>query len=617
MTNDRYYSRAYVIAGLVVLVALIFISRLFYLQVIDQSTIDRAERNALLKQTVYPSRGLISDRNGTLLVYNQPVYDVMLVMREMGKDFDTLAFCKTLSITPDDFISRIEQISDRRKNLGFSRYTPQIFMSQLKKEDISALNEQLFLFPGVSIRKRTLRDYKYPNAAHVLGSVGEVNAKDIETDDYYSAGDYSGRDGIEKQYEKILRGDKGVEVLMRDSKGRIQGSYHNGELDLSPNAGTDITLSIDIRLQALAEQMMQNKIGSIVAIEPSTGEVLTLVSSPAWDPQDLVGRKRSANYAALNADIHKPLMNRAVQAQYSPGSTFKLVQALIGLEMKAINPKSTYPCNGKPSAPIKCTHSHGSPVDLESAIEQSCNPYFWQEFRDLLQMNGYGSSNAAFHRTYDSWREHVLSFGFGNRFSSDIPNQSAGSIPSSKFYDKIYGKTGWKAITIRSLSIGQGEILVTPLQLANEAACIANNGYYITPHLARLTPELLAAAGLDSALYDKHYADISIEHFAVVKAGMERVMTKGTGRHYNIPDLAMCGKTGTVQNPHGKDHAIFIGFAPKDKPKIAVAVVVENAGYGATWACPMATLLMEQYLTDTIARPELFNSMTTANLIAQ
>ena len=617
MTNDRYYNRAYVIAGIVIFIAVAFILRLFYLQVIDQSTAGRAKRNALLEQTVYPSRGLIYDRNGTLLVYNQPVYDVMLVLREMGKNFDTLSFCNVLHISADDFDVRMMQMTDRKKNRGFSRYTPQVFMSQLKKEDISNLNEQLFLFPGVSIRKRTLRDYNYTCAAHVLGSVGEVSQRDIDADGYYAAGDYSGRDGVERQYELLLRGDKGVEVLMRDSKGRIQGSFHNGELDRNPVAGTDITLSLDIQLQSLAEHLMRNKMGSIVALEPASGEVLALVSSPAWNPQDLVGRKRSANYAALLADKHKPLMNRAVQAQYPPGSTFKLIQALVGLQMKAINPHSTYPCNGKLSTPIKCTHSHGSPVDLESAIEQSCNPYFWQEFRDLLQVNGTGADNVALHRTYDEWRERVMSFGFGRRFSSDIREQSAGSIPSSKLFDKTYGYKGWKPITIRSLSIGQGEILVTPLQLANEAACIANNGHYITPHLARLTPDMITAAGLDSSLCHRHDALVDSVHFAVVKEGMARVMTNGTGRHYNIPELSMCGKTGTVQNPHGKDHAIFIGFAPKDNPRIAVAVVVENAGFGATWACPMATLMMEQYLTDTVSRTDLYNSMTDAVLISQ
>jgi len=613
MTNDIYYNRRWVISGIVVAVAAVFIIRLFYLQVIDQSTKDKAAKNALLYQAVYPSRGLIYDRNDSLLVFNQPVYDIMMVIRETGKDFDTLAFCRALDIQPERFLQRMEEV---RKGRGFSRYTPQVFMSLMSKEDISVLQEKLYHFPGISIRKRTLRDYTYNAAAHILGNVGEVNQRDLDADSYYSLGDYSGRDGIERQYEKLLRGEKGVEVLMRDARGRLQGSYHEGELDRPAHSGTDIRLTIDIRLQMLAEELFRNKIGSAVAIEPATGEILALVSSPAWNPKMLVGRSRSKNYSDLLKDRRKPLMNRAVQAQYPPGSTFKLIQSLVGLQTGAIRPGTMYPCSGPSSTPIKCTHHHGSPVDLAGAIEQSCNPYFWQAFRDILQQ-GSGEDNTDFHKRYDIWREQVMSFGFGSRFHSDIREQSAGSIPSSRFYDKIYGKKGWRAITVRSLSIGQGEILVTPLQLANEAACIANGGWFVTPHLARVSDEELQLAGMDDRLFTPHRTLVDSAHFGIVKEGMSRVMTAGTGRHYNMPELDMCGKTGTVQNPHGKDHAIFIGFAPKDNPKIAVAVVVENAGFGATWACPVASLMMEEYLTDTITRTELRQRIGTAVLVQQ
>jgi penicillin-binding protein 2 len=615
MTNDRYYNRRWVISGIVIAVAAVFIIRLFYLQVIDQSTVRKADSNALVRQTVYPSRGLLYDRNNNLLVFNQPVYDIMMVLRETGNDFDTLAFCRALAIEPEEFIKRMDDMRNPHKNRGFSRYTPQVFMSLLSKEDVSMLQEQLYRFPGVSIRKRTLRDYTYNAAPHILGSVGEVNQRDLDNDPYYSLGDYSGRDGIEKQYEHLLRGEKGVEVLMRDARGRLQGSYHEGELDRPAHSGTDLTLTLDIRLQMLAEELLRDKMGSVVAIEPRTGEVLALVSAPAWNPKDLVGRPRSKNYNALMKDPHKPLMNRALQAQYPPGSTFKLIQALVGLQTGTLRPGTLYPCSGPASTPIKCTHHHGSPVDLEGAIEQSCNPYFWQAFRDILQQEGYGEDNRHFHECYDTWRNDVLSFGFGNRFQSDIREQSAGSIPSSKFFDKIYGKKGWRAITIRSLSIGQGEILVTPLQLANEAACIANGGWYIVPHLARLDSAQRIAAGFDESLYNRRYTKVDSVHFGIVREGMARVMTAGTGRHYSVPELDMCGKTGTVQNPHGKDHAIFIGFAPKDDPQIAVAAVVENAGFGATWACPIASLMIEQYLTDTIARPELRARIRDAVLI--
>ena len=598
MINDQYYNRQYVIGGIIILVVLIYIIRLFGLQIIDQSTRDQADNNALLKQTIYPSRGLIYDRNGKLLVSNQPIYEVTIILREMGNDFDTIGFCRTLDITREAYESRLEEIKDKKKNRGYSKYTPQLFLSHLTKNDIAPLQESLYRFPGVQIRKRTLREYTYNSAAHVLGSIGEVNQRDIDNDNYYQSGDYSGRDGIERVYEKDLRGEKGVEILMRDSKGRIQGKFRDGEEDIPAHTGKNITITLDIDLQQITERLFAGKIGSAVAIEPSTGEVLAMVSNPAWNPQLLVGKNRSKNYVQLQKDETKPLMNRAVQATYSPGSTFKTLQALVCLQDKGISIHSEYPCSGPSSTPIKCTHHHGSPVSLQNAIEQSCNPYFWCAFRDMLQKNGYGKNNEDFRKRYQLWRDDVMSFGMGNKFTdSDIPEQAGGNIPSIKFYDKYYGKTGWKAITIRSLSIGQGEILVTPLQLANQAATIANGGWYITPHINKN----------DSMKSRKHTTNVSPEYFSYVQEGMRRVMTNGTGRWHQVDSLHMCGKTGTVQNPHGKDHAIFIGFAPMESPKIAVAVVVENAGFGATWAAPIASMMMEQYLTDTIQRTALYD----------
>ena len=605
MINDPFYKRHYVINGIAIVIVLVYIIRLFYLQVIDQSTKDQADNNALVKQTVYPSRGLMYDRNGELLVFNQPIYEITMVMRDMKEGWDTLSFCQCLQISRAEFDERMSEIKDKRKNRGYSRWTPQVFMSQLKKEDIATLQESLFLFPGVQIQKRTLRDYTYKAAAHVLGSVGEVNQNDIDRDNYYARGDYSGRDGLERTYEKQLRGEKGVEVLMRDSKGRMQGSYQNGELDRTAVAGTDLHTTLDIQLQLLAEELLAGKIGSAVAIEPHTGEILALVSNPAWNPKVLVGKERSKNYNELLQDPTKPLLNRATQATYSPGSTFKTIQALVCLHEKGITPNTMYPCSGKNSAPIKCTHNHGSPVTLGNAIEQSCNPYFWCAFRDVLQKDGYGKENETFRHRYEIWRDDVLSFGLGQKFTdTDLGDQSSGSIPSIRYFDKFYGKTGWKAITIRSLSIGQGEILVTPLQLANQAATIANNGYYITPHLNKN----------DSMLTHRHQLAIEDEYFDVLKEGMHRVMTHGTGRHYAIDSLHMAGKTGTVQNPHGRDHAIFIGFAPVENPQIAVAVVVENAGFGATWACPVATMMMEQYLTGDVRRRDLKKRIASAVL---
>ncbi len=605
MINDQNYRRRYVISGIAIVVVLVYIIRLFYLQIIDQSTKDQADNNALVKQTIYPSRGLIYDRNGELLVFNQPIYEITMVMREMGKDWDTTAFCQCLQISRTEFDERIAEIKDKKKNRGYSRWTPQVFMSQLKKEDIATLQESKFLFPGIQIQKRTLRDYTYKAAAHVLGSVGEVNQNDIDRDAYYARGDYSGRDGLERTYEQQLRGEKGVEVLMRDSRGRMQGSYQNGALDKTAKAGTDLYTTLDIQLQLLAEELLAGKIGSAVAIEPKTGEILALVSNPSWNPKVLVGKERSKNYNQLLKDPTKPLMNRATQATYPPGSTFKTIQALVCLEQGAITPNTLYPCSGPQSTPIKCTHHHGSPVALDKAIEQSCNPYFWCAYRDLLQKDGYGKDNADFRHRYELWRDAVMEFGLGQRFKdTDLSEQSAGKVPNIKEYDRTYGPTGWKAITIRSLSIGQGEILVTPLQLANQAATIANEGYFITPHLNKN----------DSMLTHRHEIGIKQKWFAEVKEGMHRVMQYGTGRWYPIEGISQAGKTGTAQNPHGKDHAIFIGFAPVEDPQIAVAVVVENAGYGATWACPVASMMMEQYLTGQVQRKDLRKKISSVVL---
>lgn len=606
MLNDPFYKRKYVIGGIAVAVVLVYIVRLFFLQVIDQSTQEKAENNAQLRQVIYPSRGLIYDRNGELLVANQPIYEVTMVVKEMGQDFDTLGFCTALHIDREAFEVHMRDMTDRRKNRGYSRFTPQVFMEQLDKEEVAQLQQEQYKYAGVSIRCRTLRDYTYPIASHVLGSVGEVNQNDLERDRYYAVGDYAGRDGIERTYEKQLRGEKGVEVLMRDSRGRIQGPYKEGSLDREAKAGTDLYLSIDRKAQQLAEELLCGKVGSVVAIEPKTGEILVMASAPNWNPGTLVGKERSANYQQLASDPNKPLINRATQAQYSPGSTFKTLQALVGLQEKAITPRTLYPCNGKQSSPIKCTHSHGNLVDLEEGIEQSCNPYFWAMFRDLLQRDGYADGNVLFKQNYTTWRDDILSFGLGQRFEdTDVSEQAAGYVPTVELYNKIYGSKGWKAITIRSLAIGQGEILVTPLQLANQAAAIANKGYYITPHLNRN----------DSMKSHIHSTSVDSAYFDVVQTGMARVMSNGTGRWYNVENLQMCGKTGTVENVHGKDHALFIGFAPKDDPKIAIAVAVENAGFGATWACPIGSLIMEQYLTYEIKRKSLYERIANANLI--
>ena len=601
MINDTLQNRRYVIAIIMSVVVGIYILRLFSLQILETRYKEGADSNAFLKKTLFPPRGLIYDRNHTLLVYNKPAYDITLILREV-QEFDTLAFCRALNIDKKYFIKRILEIKDRKKNLGYSSYTPQVFMSQLSIEDIATIQQSMYKFQGFYIQNRTLRDYAYPVAAHVLGSIGEVSQRKIEKDEYYRRGDYAGRDGIEYTYEKALRGEKGVEILLRDAKGRIKGKYENGEKDISSKAGENLTMTLDIQLQILAEKLLSGKLGSIVAIEPKTGEILTMASSPTFSPSLLVGRQRSKNYNDLLHDPTKPLMNRATQGQYSPGSAFKTLQALVCQQMGGIDEQTRFSCNGPASYPVRCTHHHGSPVGLINAIEQSCNPYFWNAFKATIEKNGYGKNNLDFRNTYDQWADMMKSFGLGEKYKDgDIYEQSRGYIPTQKFYNRIYlSERGWRAITIRSNSIGQGEVLATPLQLATAMSVIANEGYYITPHLVRK----------DSMLKKVHQCKVDKKYFPVVFEGMWRVFTSGTARSSKIPGIEMCGKTGTVQTT-GKDHAFFVGFAPRENPKIAIAIVVENAGFGSTYAAPLFSLMVEQYLKGKIERTEMLEKATT------
>ncbi len=601
MINDTLQNRRYVIAIIMSVVVGIFILRLFSLQIIETRYKEGADSNAFLKKTLFPPRGLIYDRNHTLLVYNKPAYDITLIIREI-QNLDTLAFCRALNIDKKFFINRIAEIKDRKKNLGYSSYTPQIFMTQLSIEDIATIQQSMYKFQGFYIQNRTLRDYAYPVAAHVLGSIGEVSQRKIDKDDYYKRGDYAGRDGIEYTYEKALRGEKGVEILLRDAKGRIKGKYENGKKDISSKAGENLTMTLDIQLQILAEKLLSGKLGSIVAIEPKTGEILAMASSPTFSPSLLVGRQRSKNYNDLLHDPTKPLMNRATQGQYSPGSAFKTLQALVCQQMGGIDEHTIFSCNGPGSYPVRCTHHHGSPVGLINAIEQSCNPYFWNAFRVTIEKNGYGKNNIDFRTTYDQWADMMKSFGLGEKYKDgDIYEQSRGYIPTQKFYNRVYlSERGWRAITIRSNSIGQGEILATPLQLANAMSVIANEGYYITPHLVRT----------DSMSKKVHRCKVDKKFFPVVYEGMWRVFESGTARSSKIPGIEMCGKTGTVQTT-GKDHAFFVGFAPRENPKIAIAIVVENAGFGSTYAAPLFSLMAEQYLKGKIERTAMLEKATT------
>ena len=610
MLNDKYKDRSISVYIVLSVVVAIFVGRLGYLQLWEDYS-EAAGDNAFYNKPIYASRGLIYDRNGKLLVYNQPTYDLMVTMKDLNsrpKDnpMDTLELCGLLGIDYDQFVERMANIKDRRKNPGYSSLTPQRFMTQLSPEDYAMIQEHLRKFPGFSIQGRTLRNYNYPCGAHVFGSIGEVNKKQIERDPTYRLGDYAGVDGLELSYEKELRGENGVEILLRDSRGRIQGKYKDGEEDKMPVAGADITTTLDIDLQMVAEELLQGKIGSVVAIEPATGEILAMASNPTWNPSLLVGRLRSEYYPILQKDKTKPLLNRAVQGRYSPGSTFKTLQALVCLHEGGITKHTKFSCSGQASSPIRCTHSHGSPVSIEEALQESCNPFFWLSYKSTLERDGMGEKNAKFKENYTKWRDDIISFGLGPKWTdSDVVGLKDGAIYRAESYDKIYGATGWKATTIRSNSIGQGEVLVTPIQLANAVAVIANSGYYITPHLNKC----------DSMLQHRHESNVvDKSHYEVVQEGMWRVCEYGTGRYYKTPNVSMCGKTGTTDNSAGKPHSIFIGYAPRENPQIAIAVVIENAGFGSMWACPIATLCIEQYLFGEITRKDLFNRMKTSVL---
>lgn len=585
----RLDSRRYVIGGVAVAIILIYLVRLFTLQIMSDDYKKNADSNAFLKKVEYPARGIITDRYGKLLVYNQHAYDVMVVMNEERYRLDTLEFCKTLGITKDYFIERMAQIKDRSKNPGYSRFTQQLFMSQLSNEEFSVFQEKMYRFPGFYVQKRSLRQYVFPYAAHVLGDVAEVSESDIEDDNFYQPGDYIGKQGVEKSYEKELRGVKGVQILLRDAHGRVQGSYKNGALDQRPVPGKDLTLSIDIELQALGERLLEGKIGSIVAIEPSTGEVLCMVSSPTYDPRIMVGKNRGKMHSMLSRDSWKPLLNRSIMGQYPPGSTFKTTQALTYLTEGIITPGTSFPCPHGfycRGLHVGC-HGHASPINLIPAIGTSCNAYFcW----GLYYMMGNRKKYKNVQEAMNLWRDYMVSMGFGYKLGIDMPGEKRGLIPNAQFYDKAYNGS-WNGLTVISIAIGQGEVNLTPLQIANLGATIANRGYYHTPHVVKR----VKGQPLDRKFTERHYTKASRRAYDYVVAGMRRAVTGGTCKAANRADYEVCGKTGTAQN-HGQDHSIFMGFAPMNNPKIAISVYVENGGYGADYGVPIGSLMMEQYI---------------------
>ncbi len=600
-----FFERKLVIQGLIVLVAIILLTRLFYIQVIDDSYFLSANNNVLRKINIYPARGIIYDRNGKILVQNEPVYDLMVIPKQT-KELDTLNFCKLIGISKEQFIEKM------KKARKYSPFKASIFEKQLSARTFASFQEQLYEFPGFYVQNRTVRKYPDSLAAHVLGYIGEVDDRIIEkTNNYYQIGDYIGISGIESAYEDILRGQRGTKVIMVDVLNREQGSYENGAYDTVAVAGEKLISSLDFEIQKLGEQLMKNKNGSIVAIEPSTGEILCFVSSPGYDPNLLVGRERGNNYVKLLRDTQKPLFMRPLMAQYPPGSIFKAVEALIAQQEGLIFPETRFPCGGGYSIGnrvVKCMHVH-SPLDLRESIAQSCNAYYCWTFKKLIDQGNYQTAE----KNFLKWREYVNKFGIGKKTGIDLPNELNGLLPTVAFYDKYYGSGRWKSSTIISLAIGQGELGVTPLQMANVTAAIANKGWYYNPHLIK-------AIGNKNyqkkEFTTKNYVGIDSSYFNVVIDGMQDVVERGTATYAKINGITMCGKTGTAQNPHGKDHSVFFAFAPRDNPKIAIAVVVENAGFGSIWAAPIASILVEKYLTDSISKPQYYvDRLLNADLI--
>lgn len=587
--------RKWVICGFLLVIAAIYGIRLFDLQISDTKYKLRADSNAFLRKTVYPSRGIIYDRNGELVVFNQPAYDVMFIPRDV-QPFDTTDFCRSINMTREQFDKRLADIKDTRLNPGYSSYTPQRLVSQLSAQDYGRLQEKLYRFPGFFIQKRILRQYNHISAPNVLGNIREASAADISADDYYAPGDYTGDLGVEKSYEKALRGVKGVEILIRDARGRIQGRYEDGASDIEPIAGKDLKLSLDIKLQEYAESLMVGKRGAVVAIEPATGEILCMVSSPTYDPTLLVGRQRGANYKALTQAEDWPLFDRAMMAAYPPGSTFKPTQALIFLEEEIITPETMFPCshgyiNG--GLRVGC-HGHASPLPLRPALQTSCNGYFCWGLKAMIDKRSkYQRPDKAF----EIWKNYLVSMGYGYKLGIDLPGESRGFIPNSKFYDKFYGNGHWSANTIISVAIGQGEILATPMQIANLCSTVANRGWFIKPHVVKEIQD----STISEDYRIKNYPTVDPEHYQVVAEGMRMAVTGGTCRGAAFPGVDVAGKTGTAQNPHGKDHSAFMGFAPYEDPKIAVCCYVENAGFGATFGVPIGSLVMEKYLNGEIA----------------
>jgi penicillin-binding protein 2 len=584
-------SRKYVIQGMFIVVGIVYSIKLFSIQVIDESYKLAAESNALQKIVQYPFRGLVYDRNGKLLVENTPVYDLMVIPKE-AKNPDTLRFCALFNITAEEFRERL--IAAKK----YSYVKPSVFLQRLSNQEFGSVQDHLIDFPGFYINARTVRGYSHASMAHSLGYIGEISPRQLENTRFkgYRSGDYIGISGIESEYEPYLAGKRGVKYMMVNVRGVQKGSFKEGLYDTLSIAGQNLVSTLDLDLQQYGEKLMKGKMGSVVAIEPATGEILAFISAPFYDPNLLTGKELGRNYLQLQRDSLKTLLNRPLMGVYPPGSIYKLVQALIGLQEGVITPNTMFACN---KSLVNC-HPHSSPTNLMGSVQHSCNPYYYQVFRNIVNQNKSPNTFRDTSIGLANWNKHIESFGFGQKLGIDLPNEKKGLLASNELYDKIYGKDRWKFSTIRSISIGQGEVGVVPLQMANMAAIFANRGYYYTPHLIRSIGE----DGKPLEKYtERHYTTIDPKHFTPIIDGMESVVKAGTGRKANLDHLGItvCGKTGTAENK-GEDHAVFVAFAPKENPKIALAVYVENAGFGGQSAAPIARLMIEKYMKGAISQ---------------
>jgi len=590
---NQYTERRYVFMVVIILVGLVFIGRLFHIQVIDKSYAAYAQSNSQSISTIYPARGLIYDRHGELMVYNQAAYDIM-VTPGLVSDFDTTEMAGIFSLTKESIVERLNRAK------AYSYRVPSVFLKQVDYETAAVFQEKMFQYTGFYVQSRTLRKYTRSIGAHALGYVGEVDKSILDRDPYYQMGDYIGISGIEKAYEPYLRGIKGKNIFLKDVHNQTIESFQNGKFDVPVEVGKNLTITLDADLQEYGEKLMKPYSGSVVAIEPATGEILALVSAPYYAPDSLVGRQLGASFNKLSSDTLNPLFNRALMAQYPPGSTFKTVMGLIGLQERVISPATEFLCSyGFWAGNIHTAcHLHDTPLDLVGAVQNSCNAYFINVLKNILQDPKINNTAKA----YTNWREHLLSFGLAEPLGTELTNELSGNIPDENYFNNIYGKGHWNYLTIRSLAIGQGELLITPIQMANYTSAIANRGYYIIPHLVK---SIEGENNIPERFRQKIHTTVDSANFVPIVRGMELVVNGGKGstaRNARIDSIIVCGKTGTAENPHGNDHSIFIAFAPKDNPQIAIAVYVENQGFGTTYAAPIASLMIEKYLTGKVKR---------------